>query len=201
MTQAALSRLSADDYLRQELRSPIKHEYVDGQIFAMAGATQRHNLIVGNIFAPAKFKGRERNCRVFAADMRVQVAARNSFYYPDVAATCDQADKEELYLARPCLIVEVLSPSTAATDRREKRLAYCALGSLREYWLVDQDRRSVEIYRRADSGWTVENLDTTGVVESGCLGLRLSLDEIYEGVEIPPAVAEPTAQYSDAPSA
>ena len=152
MTQAVLSKISADDYLQQELRSPAKHEYVDGQIFAMAGATKRHNLIVGNIFAPAKFKGREKNCQVFAADMRVRVAATNSFYYPDVTATCDPADTEELYLTKPCLIVEVLSPATAATDRREKRLAYGTLESLREYWLVDQDRRSVEIYRRADGG-------------------------------------------------
>ena len=125
--------------------------------------------------------------------MGVYVETYNSFYYPDLSVCCDRSDRNELFLVRPCFIVEITSPSTASIDRREKRLSYTSLESLREYAIVDHDRMRVELYRRESSGWRGYILDQSDdVVESSCLGLRLDLLRIYEGVELPPpGVAEP----------
>jgi Uma2 family endonuclease len=130
-------------------------------------------------------------CQVFAADMKVRVEARNAFYYPDVSGSCDPGDREDYFLTAPCFIVEVLSPSTAAIDRREKRLAYLTLNSLKEYVVVDQDRRRVDVYRRDGQVWKAETFLDSGAFDLSCLGLRLDLDQVYEGLELPPAVAEP----------
>lgn len=132
---------------------------------------------------------------MFGSDMKVYVEAHNSFYYPDVSVCCDGNDRNELFLTRPCFIFEILSPSTASIDRREKRASYCTLESLREYVIVDQDQPRVEIYRREAGGWQGYLLNQPDdVVESSCLGLRLTLSQIHAGVEFPPAgVSEPEA--------
>ena len=188
--------LSPAQYLEWEEKSPVKHEYVDGEIYAMSGAKRRHNLIAANLVSHAWNAGSNRkDCQVFGSDMKVYVEAHNSFYYPDVSVCCDRNDRDELFLTRPCFIVEVLSPSTASIDRREKRASYCTLESLREYVIVDQDQPRVEIYRREAGGWQGYLLtQPDDVVESSCLGLRLTLSQIYAGVEFPPAgVSEPEA--------
>lgn len=183
---------SPAEYLARELRSASKSEYVDGEIFAMAGASRRHNLLVGNLLrralnaAPAGGP-----CQVFGADMRVHVEARNSFYYPAVSACCDPDDRNELFTTRPCLIIEVLSPTSAAVDRREKRLSYATLASLHEYIIVDQDRMRVHVFPRASGPWMIRTLnEPDDVVHFSCLGLHLTLQEIYAGVELPAGVAE-----------
>ncbi len=142
------AQLSSAEYIDWESKSPFKHEYVDGEIYAMSGATRRHNLIASNLVEHARAAGRRRGCQIFGSDMKVHVEARNSFYYPDLSVCCDPSDRHELYLVRPCFIVEIVSPSTAAIDRREKRVSYSTLASLREYAIVDQDRMRVELYRR-----------------------------------------------------
>lgn len=189
--QHALSKISVADYLDGELRSPVRHEYIDGEVFAMSGSSRRHNLIVGNLFTAARTGARGRGCQVFANDMKVFIAARNIFYYPDVSCCCDPLDREDYFLTRPCFVVEVLSPSTAAIDRREKRLNYATLDSLREYVLVNQDQRRVDVYRRgADGAWSAEKIEGHGTLQLNCVSLSLSLDDIYEDVELPPFVAE-----------
>jgi Uma2 family endonuclease len=188
--------LSPSEYLDREEKSPVKCEYVNGEIYAMSGAKRRHNLISANLVYLARGAGRSRGCQVFGSDMKIYVETHNSFYYPDLSVCCDPSDRSELFLIRPCFIVEVLSPSTALIDRREKRASYTTLESLREYVMVDQDRMHVELYRRESSGWRgylLNQLDD--VVESSCLGLRLSLQQIYEGVELPP----PGTAESEAP--
>ncbi len=196
--------LSPAEYLDREGKTPAKCEYVDGEIYAMSGATRRHNLIASNLVYRARdAAGNGTGCQVFGSDMKIYVEAHNSFYYPDLSVCCDHNDRNELFLVQPCFIVEVLSPSTASIDRREKRASYATLESLREYVIVDQDRMRVELYRRESDGWRgyVLNLPED-VVESSCLGLRLALRQIYEGVEFPPSgVAEPEApdySYSQA---
>ncbi len=131
--------------------------------------------------------------------MRVQVEARNSYYYPDVSACCDPNDRDELYLTSPCLIIEVLSPSTANIDRREKRASYATLASLRDYLIVDQDRLRAELYRREGHGWGGYVLNRPDdLVELSCLNLSLALSEIYERVELPAGVAEAEpAEYAE----
>lgn len=191
--------LSPAEYLEREQKSPVKYEYLDGEIYAMSGATRRHNLIAANLLGRAwNAAAAERGCQVFGSDMKVYVEAHNSFYYPDLSVCCDPNDRNELFLTRPCFIVEVTSPSTASIDRREKRASYTSIESLREYVIVDQDRMRVELYRREVGGWRGYLLDQPDdAVESSCLDLRLMLSQIYEGVELPPpGVAEPQeAEY------
>jgi Uma2 family endonuclease len=189
--QAKPALLSPAEYLAREAISPTKNEYVDGEIFAMSGATRRHNLISSNLVYRARHAAVGGKCQVFGSDMKVFVAAHNCFYYPDVSVCCDPNDKEDLYLTQPCFIVEVTSPSTATIDRREKRASYATLKSLREYVVVDQDRLRVELYRREADGWrgyVLNQLDDT--VASTCLGMQFTLAKIYEGVELPTGVAE-----------
>ncbi|CRI63694.1 conserved hypothetical protein [Thiocapsa sp. KS1] len=185
MTQpAALLHIGLDDYLQGELASDIRHEYVAGQVFAMAGAGESHNRIAGNLFFHLRAATRGTPCGVFISDMKVRVAAHEAFYYPDVLLTCDPHDRESLYKTSPCLIAEVLSPSTEIIDRREKLIAYRALASLRDYLLVAQDSRRVERFARTEEGdWRHEILDD-GVLTFTCGGLevRLSVAELYEDV-------------------
>jgi Uma2 family endonuclease len=194
--------LSPAEYLDREETSPVKCEYVNGEIYAMTGAKRAHNLIASNLVYRARgaATGHRSGCQVFGSDMKVYVETRNSFYYPDLSVCCDPSDRNDLFLRRPCFIVEVLSASTALIDRREKRASYTTLESLREYAIVDQNRLHVELYRRESSGWRGYVLNQPDdFVESSCLGLRLSLQQIYEGVELPPlGVAEPESpEYAD----
>ncbi len=185
--------LTPGEYLERELRSPFKHEYVDGAIYAMSGASRRHNLIAARLVYRASEAATKRaNCQVFGSDMRVRVEARNCYYYPDLSACCDPTDRDDLYVLRPCFIVEVSSFSTAAIDRREKRIAYLCLDSLREYAIVDQDRLRVEVYRREGTEWRGVLLNRPeDVLVSTCLGMHVALGQLYDGVEFPPGVAEP----------
>lgn len=176
------------EYLDREEHSAVKSEYLDGEVYAMSGAKRRHNLIAANIFGRAWGAATARKgCQVFGSDMKVHVEAHNNFYYPDLSVCCDPSDRNEIFLTRPCFIVEVSSPSTASIDRREKRASYATIESLREYVIVDQDLMRVELYRREATGWRGYTLSQPDdVVESTCLDLRLTLEQIYAGVEIPP---------------
>ena len=179
--------ISVDDYLRGEQESTIRHEYIAGQVYAMFGAGESHNRIAGNLFFHLRAATRGTPCGVFISDMKVRVAAHETFYYPDVVLTCDPTDREPLYKTAPCLIAEVLSPSTEVTDRREKLLAYRSLPSLSYYLLLAQDRQLVEVYRReADGGWLHEIKDG-GVLTFICggLDLRVTLADLYEDVVWP----------------
>jgi len=131
MGNLMLSRLSEQEYLRGELSSEIRHEYVDGGVFAMAGAGEAHNLIAGNVFARLREFVRGGPCRVFISDMKLHVRTWKAYYYPDVMVTCDPADSQSHFKEQPVLVVEVLSPGTESTDRREKMLAYRTLSGLR----------------------------------------------------------------------
>jgi len=177
-------RLTADDYLAGELGSDIRHEYVDGEVYAMAGAGEPHNLIAGNVFAKLRSLVRGGPCRVFISDMKLHVADWDAFYYPDVMVVCDARDTHTHYKEFPSLVVEVLSPSTESIDRREKMLAYRTLPSLREYLLIAQDKRQVELYRRADNGaWYLVVLPEGAGVPLECVNASLTLDELYEDVK------------------
>ncbi len=175
-TPAHCLPLDVDEYLCGEQDSPIRHEYVAGQVYAMAGADEAHNRISLNM--------------AFHLRARMRVTACEAFYYPDVMLSCEPGDLKALYKTAPCLIAEVLSPSTEAIDRREKLIAYRTLPSLRHYLLVAQDRRWVEVYtREADGGWlhtvhTVHTVHTDGALTFDCGGLTLGLTlaDLYEDV-------------------
>jgi len=184
MQLAFKPRLTAEDYLAGESGSDMRHEYVDGEVYAMAGAGEPHNLIAGNVFAKLRSLVRGGPCRVFISDMKLHVADWDAFYYPDVMVVCDARDTQTNYKEFPSLVVEVLSPSTEPIDRREKMLAYRTLPSLREYLLIAQDKRHVELYRRADNGtWYLAALPEGAAVPLECVNACLTLDELYEDVK------------------
>lgn len=178
--------LGIDDYIAGERLSDIRHEYIDGQVYAMAGTGAKHNRIAGNIFYHLRTVTRGgSDCGVYISDMKVRIESGNRFYYPDVVVACDPSDDAEYFKRRPCLLVEVLSPSTEATDRREKWLAYRDLPSLRYYLLIASEEQIVEAYSRLDSGdWTHRLVTADAPLAIECEGLRLTLNlqDIYEDI-------------------
>ncbi|MEW6210478.1 MAG: Uma2 family endonuclease [Acidobacteriota bacterium] len=180
-----LLTLTVDEYLESEKASPVRHEYLGGQVYAMAGASTAHNLIAGNVFSRLRAHTRGGPCRVFMSDMKLRIEAANAFYYPDVFVTCDPEDTENYFKTRPCLIIEVISPTTAVIDRREKLLAYKRIESLREYVLISQEEISVEFYRLDRGGhWWVETLGAEDKLKLESADMEIAVKEIYEDVEL-----------------
>ncbi|HEY7547170.1 MAG TPA: Uma2 family endonuclease [Blastocatellia bacterium] len=178
-----LLTLTVDEYLESEKFRSVRHEYVSGQIYAMAGASDAHNRIALNIASRLLAGTRGGPCRVFMSDMKLRVEAANAFYYPDVFVTCDPKDTENYFKTRPCLIIEVTSPTTAVIDRREKLLAYKRIASLREYVLISQEEMSVEFYRLDRGGrWWVEPLGPEDNLKLESVDLEIAVKEIYEDV-------------------
>lgn len=189
-TTAAALPIDVEAYLAGEQYSDIRHEYVAGQVFAMAGASEAHNRISLNLAFHLRIVARGTPCGVFIGDMKIRVAAHDAFYYPDVILTCASEDTEQFYKVAPCLIAEVLSPTTELIDRREKLIAYRALPALSYYLLIAQERRLVELYRRtADDQWLYQVYEETGEIEIGCPPLHphLTLEALYEDVVLTPA--------------
>jgi Uma2 family endonuclease len=150
--------LTPEEYLQMEEKSDIKHEYIDGYIYAMAGAIDSHVTIALNLATLLRNHVRGSGCRVYIADMKASIESLNRYYYPDVMVTCDQRDRETpAYKRFPCLIVEVLSNSTEAFDRGDKFADYQSLETLQEYVLINTKRQRVECLRRNDQGlWVLQ---------------------------------------------
>ncbi|MDJ0796978.1 MAG: Uma2 family endonuclease [Calothrix sp. MO_167.B12] len=175
--------LTVEEYFQLEQKSEIRHEYVDGEVFAMAGASEEHNLIVTNIIALLRPHLRGTPCRAFVSDMKVQVKVQKAdiFYYPDLLVTCDPNDREKYFKTRPILIVEVLSNSNKTTDKREKPINYQSIDSLQEYVLVSQDEIKVEVYRQdAQENWSLTILGKEDQLHLDFIDLTLTMAEIYE---------------------
>ncbi len=149
--------LSAEGYLAMERASDIRHEYMDGEIFAMTGASRKHNLINGNVFASLHSQLKNRPCEIYSNDMRVKMDEAGRYVYPDIVVACDtpRFEDEQLdTLLNPTLIIEVLSDSTEAYDRGGKFAAYRHLESLQEYVLIVQHEARIEHYvRQAQESW------------------------------------------------
>lgn len=178
--------LTRDEYLAFEERSDIRHEYVAGEVYAMSGASTRHNVITLNIVSRLRDAARRRGCRVFATDVKVAVGD-DRIYYPDVMLACGMAAEVELIVAEPSLVVEVASPGTRAIDRREKLASYRELASLRQYLIVEQHRRFVLAYTRtAQDTWERAAFTLQDAVPIPVLELELALNDIYEDVTLPP---------------
>ena len=181
--QVPLTYINLIEYLQAEDYSQIRHEYLNGQVFGMTGGSRQHNLITGNIHNRLKNHLRGSGCQVFASDMKVRIETDNVFYYPDVVVTCNSQDTEKFFLTKPCLIVEVLSPSTENIDRREKLLTYKKIETLQEYVLVSQDNIEVELCRKdKDDNWVKYILSKNDSVTLDSVKLELTMAEIYEDV-------------------
>lgn len=177
--------ITPEEYLAGELRSPVKHEYLGGVVHAMAGATNLHNQLVGNVFLGLGSRLRGKKCRPYNSDtkVRVRMPSQLRFYYPDVQVVCDPNPANDSFQDRPVVIVEVLSPSTRRVDESEKLDAYQTLPSLEAYLIVDSTHACVVVYRRTHTGFTREVFHgTEGSIGLACIGIELSLADIYEGV-------------------
>lgn len=174
---------SAADYLAWEQAQTMRHEFRDGEIFAMAGAEERHVTVSGNVYMALRQHLRGSTCRTFVTDMRLWVADANCYFYPDVFVTCSAQDTHPLQKEHPRLVVEVLSPSTAAHDRGAKFAAYRRASSLLEYVLVDPDARTTDVYRRgADGLWVLHPFGPDDTVHFASVELALPPDTLWADV-------------------
>ena len=176
--------LSERDYLAGERNTDVRHEYVDGRLFAMGGASLAHTLIATNLVTGLRNRLRGSGCRVSSSDMKVRLADGRRYYYPDVVVSCgDRREKPDEYAeTRPALVVEILSPSSESTDRREKLVAYQGLPSVVDYLILSQDASALERFERDGEGWTHATFGPGETVELAALGLSLPVDELYEDV-------------------
>jgi Uma2 family endonuclease len=186
--------LSVAEYLQMERISLVKHEYINGAIYAMAGANDAHVTIVLNMAALLRNHIRGSGCRVYITDMKVRLETPNCFYYPDIMVTCNSRDRENsIYKCFPKLIVEVLSASTEAFDRGDKFADYQTLTSLEEYVLVNTRHQRVECFRRYGDGmWILQSYTPESkyfTLQS--VELTATLAELYEDVELATTPNEP----------
>lgn len=176
--------LSAEEYLEIERKAEFKSEYSDGVMYAMAGSSEAHNLIVGNLVTALNIKLRDKPCKVYPSDMKVRVPSSRKFYYPDVSVVCGEAlfvDEKRDVILNPVLIVEVLSDSTAAYDRGKKFQSYQQIESLRQYILIAQDEQVVESFlRQSDGNWLYAKVEgRDGAFDLSSIDCRIELKEIY----------------------
>lgn len=176
--------VTVEDYLAAEEGSDIRHEYLGGLVYAMAGETKPHNQIVGNLYSALRQSLKGGRCQLFMSDIRVNFDLKRDeyYYYPDLVVTCDPRDTHPRFVRFPKLIIEVLSPSTERVDKREKFFAYTTMESLEEYVLVAQDTKEITITRRANE-WRKEVISGSDAsVTLASLGFNLPLAAIYEGL-------------------
>jgi len=199
MTAVARDRqLSYADYLAAEARSVVRSQFFDGEIFAMAGGTPNHALLAANLVAAVHGALRGRPCRAYAESLRIYMPATGDAAYPDLSVICgpvqhDAADGDAAI--NPTLLVEVLSDSTEAFDRGDKFRRYRTLESLQAFLLVDQHERRLELFeRQGDGTWRFQEVDAGDGLDIESLGVRLLVDEVYEGVELVPRRRDDGAQ-------
>lgn len=176
--------MTVAQYLESEPLSDLRHEYLGGDVYAMGGASARHNIISLNIASSLRNLLRGGPCTTFMHDMKVRlVADRNTyFYYPDVMVACDPAENAPFYRDRPSIIIEVMSESTERIDRREKLFAYRTIPDFNQYVLVDQERIEVTNFTHSEQRWTSELLTAaSAVLEFKRIRANINLLEIYEG--------------------
>jgi Uma2 family endonuclease len=184
-----LNLVSVEDYLAGELVSPVKHEYLGGVVFAMAGAKNVHNIIKGNVFASLHARLRGHRCRPFDSDtkVRIHLPAQVRFYYPDVSVVCRPNPQNDSFQDEPAAIFEVVSRGTRRVDEGEKKDAYLTIPSLSAYVLLEQETAMAVVFRRSDQGFVgevYEGLDA--VLPLGEIEADLPLAEVYDGVEFRP---------------
>jgi Uma2 family endonuclease len=184
----ALEYITPENYLEGEAQSPIKHEYRDGEIYAMAGASDTHVTIAGNLFVLLRNHLRGAGCRVYISDMKARIEDRNIYYYPDVLVTCDPRDRETPnHKCYPCLIAEVLSDSTEAFDRGDKFVDYQRIETLQEYVLISTTQQRVDCFRRNEQElWVLQSYTLEQPLPLQTVDYTLSLDALYEEAELLP---------------
>lgn len=184
LAQQVMPLMGEAEYLEMEKEAGCRHEYVDGYIYAMTGGSRTHNKITTNIGFALHQHVKGTPCEVYMNDVKLKIAHKHSYYYPDLMLSCSRDESDAYYLTQPCLLIEILSPSTAHTDRREKLIAYQSIPSLREYCLVAQRKQQVERYHRQDEAglWHLTVYEKGDQVTFTCIDYQLDMDEIYAGI-------------------
>ncbi len=173
-----LPRMTVETYLTFERESEIRHELVDGYLYAMTGASDRHEEIAGNFLAAIHAHLRGTGCRVYGSNLKIRVG--DDFFYPDLFVRCGSERGDPYFKVDPVLVVEVLSPNTQRYDRGDKRIAYQTLPSLQEYVVVSQDRQRIELWRRCGGRWEHAVFDgSSTVVRLPSIDFELSFAAIY----------------------
>ncbi len=188
--------VSVEDYLSGELVSPVKHEYLGGVVYAMAGARNVHNLIAGNVFGSLHARLRGLRCRPYNSDtkIRIRLPSHLRFYYPDASVICRPNPQTDSFQDEPTVVVEVLSHRTRRIDKGEKREAYLTIPSLGAYLLVEQEGPTVEVLRRTEQGFVREvYTGLEAVIPLAEIDTELPLAEVFEAVEFSP---EPDGETS-----
>jgi Uma2 family endonuclease len=177
-------QLTPTEYLDWEEQQEFRHEYVDGEVYAMTGGTLNHSSIAGNFHNILKNHLRGSGCRVFNSDAKVQISESNSYLYPDVSVTCDARDRNaDKFISYPCLIVEVLSPITEAYDRGDKFSLYRRSTTLQDYVLVSTNKMRVDLYQRNERGrWEILSYDAGESIELPSVNLSVEIDRVYEDI-------------------
>jgi Uma2 family endonuclease len=182
-------RMTAEEYLAWEAEQTERHDFVGGEVFAMAGAEDRHVTVSGNVYMALRQHLANSRCKTYMADMKVQCDANSAYFYPDVLVTCSEADRQSPLVKRePTLIVEVLSPSTAAYDRGEKFARYRQIASLTEVAFIDVDTRRTDVLRKgADGLWVLHPAEAGTDVSLASMGLTMTAATLFAEVDEPVA--------------
>ncbi|WGV26711.1 Uma2 family endonuclease [Halotia branconii] len=176
--------MSAEEYLVWEPTQEQRYEYWDGEIVAMSGATRNHNRVSGNFFKLLDDALADRSCEVYIVDVKVEVEPGQKYFYPDVVVTCDERDRDPQLIQFPCLIIEVLSPSTEAADRGKKFAKYRQLPILQEYVLVQVAQPSVEVFRRNEQGkWVLSEYNLDEILRLESVNVEIAIADLYRKVE------------------
>jgi Uma2 family endonuclease len=187
--------MTVEEYLAFEESSDVKHEYYAGQVFAQAGASERHNIIVGSVLSLLYGQLRQRPCNVYPSDMRLEIQHTGLYTYPDISVVCGQAqfaDTSRSTLINPIVIIEVLSPSTEGYDRGKKFQNYRTIETLQEYILVSQDIKQIEHYvRQPDDLWLLSfTSEASGITMLPSIDCTLTIADVYEKVAFDDSEAE-----------
>jgi Uma2 family endonuclease len=177
-------RFTPEEYFAWEEQQLERHEYMDGEVYAMSGGTINHGDIAGNFLSLLKIHLRGRGCKTLNSDCRVSIVGSTKYVYPDLSVTCDDRDKTTAqYITYPCLIVEVLSSSTEAYDRGNKFKMYRRNLSLQEYVLVSAEAVEIELFRKSDGdNWKIINYQVGDIVELKSVNLTVPIEQIYEDI-------------------
>ena len=178
-------KITPETYLTAEMNAPIRSEYVDGEVYAMAGASDGHVTITGNLFALLKPQLRGSGCKAYINDMKLRIGEDDAYFYPDLMLSCDAADHQRNYVKHsPSLIVDVLSPGTEAYYRGGKFAYYRQLNSLQEYVLIDPRLYRVDVFRRTPNNrWELFNFEgADALIEFASINLHCTMQALYEDV-------------------
>ncbi|GCL40751.1 Uma2 family endonuclease [Dolichospermum planctonicum] len=177
-------KLTPEEYFVWEEKQLLRHEYLNGEVYAMSGGTQNHGRIASNIIFIVKSHLRGGGCQVGNSDCRVNILETNDYVYPDVSVTCEDSDRTATQAIQyPCLIVEVLAPSTANYDRGDKFRLYRRNPSLQDYVLVDAEKIAIDLYRKNDRGnWEIFNYQSGDNIELRSIDLSFPIESVYEDI-------------------